>query len=473
MKQAARFKTTGLSKRILARIARAAASTAFMVAVATGAGAQPNFSNPVFYSSGPVPTAVAVGDLDGDRDNDIAVVSRQGHLRLLFNNGSGLFTPVEHRGLWPLNAYTLDVAIGDLDRDGDNDLAVAFTTSSGAISVLLNQGNGQFAPPANYNLCFSSSGVAIGDFDGDGDNDIADVNQCFTAGIILNDGRGRFALRGAFGDGYGSKSIAAADFNGDGFNDLAYVNNGLHNISVLLNNRDATFENFAWYDAGSLPEALAAGDFDRDGFIDIAVANSSSANVTILKNVGSGSFARGVNYGAGSQPSSITAADLDGDADLDLIVTNRGGASFSVLKNNGGVFASPLVFGAGQSPVDSAAANLNGDTLLDLVVVNQQSENVAVLFGATGSAPPPPPAPVEQITLSARARSSKKSRFVDLTWSGASSSSVDVYRNGVRITTTANDGSHTDSLTQKSGTFTYKVCSAGTSVCSNNAAVKL
>ena len=472
MKQAARFKDTGLSKRFLARIARAATLAAFIIAVATGAGAQPNFSNPVFYSSGPVPTAVAVGDLDGDRDNDIAVVSRQGHLRLLFNNGSGVFTAVDHLGLWPSNAYTLDIATGDLDRDGDLDLAVAFTTSSGAISVLLNKGNGQFAPPANYNLCFSSSGVAIGDLDGDGDLDIADVNQCFTAGVILNDGRGGFALRGAYGDGYGSKAIAATDFNGDGFTDLAYVNNGLHNISVLLNNRDATFDNFAWYDAGSLPESLVAGDFDRDGLTDIAVANSSSANVTILKNTGNGQFARGVNYGAGPQPSSVTAADLDADADLDLVVTNKSGASFSVLKNNGGVFATPLVFGAGQSPVDSAVANLNGDSLLDLVVVNQQSENVAVLFGATGSTPPPPPQPAEQITLSARARSVKKSRFVDLSWSGAQSSSVDLYRNGTRIATTANDGSHTDSLTQKSGTFTYKVCSAGTSVCSNTATVR-
>ncbi len=80
-------------------------------------------------------------------------------------------------------------------------------------------------------------------------------------------------------------------------------------------------------------------------------------------------------------------------------------------------------------------------------------------------------APSSGITLTAVGRKVRTLRYVDLSWSGATSNSVDVYRNGSVLTTTANDGAYTDSLGKVSGTFTYKVCGAGTSTCSNTASV--
>jgi hypothetical protein len=76
------------------------------------------------------------------------------------------------------------------------------------------------------------------------------------------------------------------------------------------------------------------------------------------------------------------------------------------------------------------------------------------------------------VVLSARAYKLSGNRRVDLTWSGALSSQVDVFRNGVRIVTTANDGAHTDSLSKK-GTYTYRVCEAGTSTCSKDVKVSI
>ncbi|MDQ3611143.1 MAG: S8 family peptidase, partial [Actinomycetota bacterium] len=60
----------------------------------------------------------------------------------------------------------------------------------------------------------------------------------------------------------------------------------------------------------------------------------------------------------------------------------------------------------------------------------------------------------------------------DLSWSGATSDNVDVYRNGTKITTTANDGAYTDNINNKGGaTYTYKLCGSGTTTCSNEATV--
>jgi hypothetical protein len=61
----------------------------------------------------------------------------------------------------------------------------------------------------------------------------------------------------------------------------------------------------------------------------------------------------------------------------------------------------------------------------------------------------------------------KKRVKVNLAWSGAVSSNVDILRGGLVIATTANTGSYTDNLVSATGTYTYQVCEAGTGQCSN------
>jgi subtilisin family serine protease len=71
------------------------------------------------------------------------------------------------------------------------------------------------------------------------------------------------------------------------------------------------------------------------------------------------------------------------------------------------------------------------------------------------------------ITLSAQGYKVKGSKRVDLTWSGTTVSSMDVFRNGSMIATVSNTGSYTDAVGGKGGgSFTYQVCEAGTSTCS-------
>ncbi|MBW3582520.1 MAG: S8 family serine peptidase, partial [Euryarchaeota archaeon] len=73
------------------------------------------------------------------------------------------------------------------------------------------------------------------------------------------------------------------------------------------------------------------------------------------------------------------------------------------------------------------------------------------------------------ISLSANGFKVKGGHHVDLTWSGATSTNVDVYRDGSVIATTANDGAYTDAIGAKGGgSYTHKVCEAGTSTCSNS-----
>ncbi len=100
---------------------------------------------------------------------------------------------------------------------------------------------------------------------------------------------------------------------------------------------------------------------------------------------------------------------------------------------------------------------------------------------SAGPEPSPTPEPTATATatpvpsgfnLSVTGYKTQGLQKVDLTWSGTTSTDVDVYRDGVGIVTTLNDGFFTDNINQRGGgAYTYKVCEAGTQTCSNEANV--
>ncbi|MGR5238283.1 S8 family serine peptidase [Vibrio alfacsensis] len=79
--------------------------------------------------------------------------------------------------------------------------------------------------------------------------------------------------------------------------------------------------------------------------------------------------------------------------------------------------------------------------------------------------------PVVDIQLATESYTSKRGEKVDLTWSGATTRKVNVYRNGVVISTTGNDGAFTDTLGDAYGMYTYQVCEQSSSNCSDLSSV--
>ena len=91
-----------------------------------------------------------------------------------------------------------------------------------------------------------------------------------------------------------------------------------------------------------------------------------------------------------------------------------------------------------------------------------------IKVGSDGE-PVPPTAP---IVLSASGRFDGTRQYMTLTWTGASGTTVDIYRNGSFLKNTANDGRDTNSRSfQGPATYVFKLCQAGTSTCSNEATV--
>jgi len=115
-----------------------------------------------------------------------------------------------------------------------------------------------------------------------------------------------------------------------------------------------------------------------------------------------------------------------------------------------------------------------GSNIVTAAVTDSAGLTTTKQLTVSVSSPPPPSTnpPASSFSLTASGSKVKGSQRASLSWTGASSATVDIYRNNARIATVNNTGATTDAINKKGGgTYTYKVCNAGTSTCSNTAQV--
>jgi len=190
--------------------------------------------------------------------------------------------------------------------------------------------------------------------------------------------------------------------------------------------------------------AVDSGGLTTVKQVTVTVASSNTApSVTISSPANGASFANGATVSFGGSASDTQ----DGSLTSKLAWTS----SLDGAIGTGGAFTK--VLGAGTHTIKATVTDNGGMT-----TVKQISVTVAAAASTGG-------------TLKATGRKNKGSQTVDLSWSGMSGTSLDVYRNSTKWMT-PNDGAEVDALNKKGGgSYTYKVCAAGTTVCSNTASV--
>jgi hypothetical protein len=286
-------------------------------------------------------------DIDKDGDIDLLIAKMQmifpnndkiGAVVVLENTGDGQFN---NRVLIDRIARVTDVEPGDLDGDGDIDLAVGqFGYDDGEIRWMENKGNWQFE---SHNLLNLSGAIhtPVCDIDGDGDLDIvALVSQEWEEIYVFeNDGHGNFKtnmIYGSTNEDFGSSGISIVDLDLDGDLDILYTNGDAfdyippgprpwHGVQWLENKGDLKFE---YHRIGDFPGAYSAKavDLDRDGDLDVVVVscfnkweNPGAQSMIWFENNGRMEF---IQHNLVSSPTHLLildSADVDGDEWPDLV----------------------------------------------------------------------------------------------------------------------------------------------------------
>ncbi len=268
------------------------------------------------------------------------------------------------------NTFADDIVVGDFNNDRKLDLAVTnprqtmVSGKAATVTVFLGNGDGTFqaGKDTNYGTAgATSANLAAGDFNSDGKEDLIVTNQVdhqlvpllgnndgtFTAGTPVT-----VSLVSLLNPG----SVVAADFNGDGKLDIAFndqtMTNGFPGF-VANGNGDGTFAAAMELPGSPTVNSLFVDDFNGDSKPDLAIAgealatnsgSSSAAGVEILINSGTGTFTPGpaqpVNV---TDTTQLTAGDFDGDGKLDLAAFTSG--QLSVMAGNGdGTLQAPANF---------------------------------------------------------------------------------------------------------------------------------
>jgi hypothetical protein len=279
------------------------------------------------------------------------------------------------------------VAVGDFNGDGKLDLAVVNSGDpnpgdDGSVSILLGNGDGTFQIATHFAAGKNCTGIIAGDFDRNGKDDLAvlrpgdgSVTNDGDVTIFMSNGDGTFG-QGQIIPGKDPRAIVTADFNGDQRLDLAFVALDDQSINVLLGNGDGTFQSPVAYHASTATLAIAVTDVDQDGKIDLAaspVPLISEGGYFLMGN-GDGTFRQGppvIPFAA--------VADFNNDGKVDVVGKHctisifhpPGTCAFSLLLGNGdGTFQSAIAVG---QPV-STTADFDGDGKLDTAGLSSDRE---------------------------------------------------------------------------------------------------
>ena len=302
----------------------------------------------------------------------------------------------------PVGDHPRSIAVGDFNRDGWHDFAVANELSND-VTVCLAKGDGSFdcKPDAVKYDAYKPvipTAIAAGDLTKDGIEDLA-LAACGLTEIVTTtttatavstrvdyanfftfkgDGKGGFTKDKALRLGDCPTAVVLADFDRDATLEIAVANSGSNDLTIIDDTKLTTIPA-----GGVTPVALAVGDFNRDAKPDLVVANSGSNNFCVHLGKGDGSFEAPVCFEAGRRPSDVEVADLDCDNIQDIVVANfESDDVWTFLGDGTGKkFTLKGKYRVDQAPSALVVRDLNQDAMVDIAVTNAFANVVWILSG--------------------------------------------------------------------------------------------
>lgn len=267
---------------------------------------------------------IALADMDNDGDLDAVLSGEDTNNIVLFsNNGDGTFTEI------PLGVTGgTQVEVADYEGDGDLDI-ITLDTENKRVYVHIDNGGNQFSTLTSKTVADDPEDISLGDMDGDGDTDIALVfGLSFGKQVVVLENKGFTILteKVVFEDDLRSADeIYIADMNNDNRQDMVVLDQ--ERILIFTNLGNLSFDFQSYEDPNNTSDfltGLGLGDFNGDGKIDMCVSDFSQSEIVWFKN----NYANGIydfqvagEVGRYTGARNFRSADFDLDGDLDVVST--------------------------------------------------------------------------------------------------------------------------------------------------------
>ena len=363
------------------------------------------------------------GDFDSDGDLDILLTGRnvQGDPSTsLYSNENGVFstTNIQLAGVSSSTA-----AWGDIDNDGDLDVAIAGKDGSNRLVTLVYRndmvdGVATFVN-LNQDLVGAQAGsVDWGDYDNDGDLDLlltgntitnTRITKVYRNDVDLESGERTFLDIQANLEGIFLGNGTWGDYDNDGDLDVLITGHSFQfgEITRVYRNDNGSFSNINASLIGLRLGKSTWGDYDNDGDLDIlSVGNDfEGQRRTIIYNNDNGQFTNISAALPGVESGTAVWGDLDNDGDLDILISglSEDNTPFTSLFNNlDGAFSEGEKI---QGLLDGSAAwgDYDNDNDLDIMLAGKQSdinERRLILYRNNTGVQNTPPASPEGLRVS-------------------------------------------------------------------------
>jgi hypothetical protein len=271
------------------------------------------------------PTALVCADLNNDGADDLVLAGRDGIYIILQKEDGSLAEPVKY----PTTAMTLGVEVGDLNGDKINDLILVTNDGEKPIHVRFGLATGQLGPQVQF-FIERPLALELRDIDSQPGDEILIIDAISKRLIcykFVSESQTDSDWPSLFypltsGEESTKRDLVVGDFDGDGLSDVAISDPGAAEIIVYKQTAKLGLAEPVRFPAFADIESLSAADIDNDKKADIAALSVKEKIIGIAEFENDRlSFPQPVEITG--EPSAMTLADVDDNGDIDCIYISK------------------------------------------------------------------------------------------------------------------------------------------------------